>query len=84
MYAGKEIYRFVYFSDGEWLCLIPEGFYNASANGAAYLNLHYNKQTFSADRFQKILFRPDLVQAGLTGDPDRKIHESGQDFITKI
>jgi len=65
--TGKEIARYYFFSQsGEWLCIAPEGFYNASVRGAAsgggaaFIALQADKSRFRLDRLSGALYRPDL------------------------
>jgi len=68
--TGKEICRFYSFADGEWLVMTPAGFFNASKNGAKYINVAIGMQVYSIDQFHDILYRPDLIEARLQGDPE--------------
>lgn len=36
--TGKEIAQFISFTDGEWVVITPEGYFNASSGGAKHLN----------------------------------------------
>ena len=56
--------------DGEWLVLTPEGFFSASENGARLVSVSDGLRSFSVDQVFQALYRPDLVQAKLAGDPD--------------
>jgi len=59
--AGKEIARYYFFSQSdEWLCITPEGFYNASSHGAALVALEVGKSRCRLDRLSGALYRPDL------------------------
>jgi Flp pilus assembly protein TadD len=61
---GKEIARYYFFSKpDEWVCLTPEGFYNASNKGAALIALEAGKRRYRLDSFSSALYRPDLVAA---------------------
>lgn len=35
--TDNEVARFIYFNDGEWVCLTKQGYFNASSRGAAHL-----------------------------------------------
>jgi len=65
--SGKEIAQYVFFEDGEWVCLTPEGYYNASENGAQNLNVRIDNSIYSMDNFFDTYFRPDLVKAKIEG-----------------
>jgi|GEM_PF-256538 len=68
--TGEEICRFYSFIDGEWLVMTPAGFFNASQSGAKYINVAIGMQVYSIDQFHDILYRPDLIEARLKGDPE--------------
>lgn len=56
--------------DGEWLVLTPEGFFAASPKGAQLVSVSNGLHAFAVDQAYQALYRPDLVQAKLAGDPD--------------
>jgi tetratricopeptide (TPR) repeat protein len=59
--TGKEIARYYFFSQtDDWLCITPEGFYNASSQGAAFVALQVGKERFRLDRLSGALYRPDI------------------------
>jgi tetratricopeptide (TPR) repeat protein len=59
--TGKEIARYYFFSQpDEWVCITPEGFYNASTGGAALVALQAGESRFRLDRLSGALYRPDL------------------------
>jgi WD40 repeat protein len=69
--SGTALASMIYFSDGEWLTITPEGFFDASSPKAAdNLNVVRGLEVYSIDQFRDALFRPDLVKAKLAGDPD--------------
>ena len=68
--TGALLAQFLASPDGEWLIVTPEGFFAASANGAALLSVSSGLHAFSVDQVYQALYRPDLVQAKLAGDPD--------------
>jgi WD40 repeat protein len=65
--AGKEIARFISFTDGEWIVVTPEGYFNASPNGAKHLNVRTGNDVSSIDQFFSKFYRPELVQLALAG-----------------
>ena len=67
---GKEMAQMVHFSNDEWITLTPEGFFNASENGAKHLSIVQGLKSISVDQVYDALYRPDLVEAALAGDPD--------------
>ncbi|MBN1408179.1 MAG: caspase family protein [Calditrichaceae bacterium] len=65
--TGKEIARFILFSDGEWIVISPEGYFNASPNGAKYLNIRVGDQVYSIDNFHEKYFNPAYIASVLGG-----------------
>jgi len=65
--AGKEIAQFISFVDGEWIVITPEGYFNASAAGAKYLNVRLGNQIYSIDNFYETFFNPVYVASVLQG-----------------
>jgi len=62
--SGKEIARYYFFSKpDEWVCITPEGFYNASNGGAALIALEMGKRRYRLDSLSGALYRPDLFAA---------------------
>lgn len=67
--SGELLVEFLATPDGEWLVLTPEGFFAASENGAELVSVSTDLRAFSVDQLYQALYRPDLVQAKLAGDP---------------
>ena len=67
--TGAMLAQFLATPDGEWLIVTPEGFFAASANGAKLVSVSNGLRAFSVDQVYQALYRPDLVQAKLAGDP---------------
>ena len=67
MNTGKEIARFISLKDGEWIVLTPEGYFNASANGAKHLNVGVGSKVYSIDNFYEKFFNPVYVASVLQG-----------------
>jgi WD40 repeat protein len=65
--TGKEIAMFVSFTDGEWVTITPEGYYDASANGDKYLNVRIGNRVYGIENYRETFFRPDLVKLALSG-----------------
>lgn len=65
--SGRELGRFISFSDGEWLVITPEGYYNASPNGDKYLNVRVGTNVYGIENYREAFFRPDLVKLALSG-----------------
>jgi len=66
--TGKEVARFIGFTDGEWIVMTPDGYYNASIKGDQYLNIRVDYDVFGVDQYRHIFFRPDIVKTALSGD----------------
>lgn len=68
--TGALLAEFLATPDGEWLVVTPEGFFAASAKGANLVSVSNGLHAFAVDQAYQALYRPDLVQAKLAGDPD--------------
>ncbi|MFH1985568.1 MAG: caspase family protein [Pseudomonadota bacterium] len=65
--TGRELARFIGFSDEEWIVITPEGYFNASPSGAKYLNVRVGSQVYSIDNFYEKYYNPAYVAAVLQG-----------------
>jgi len=65
--SGEEVAQFICFSDGEWVAITSEGYYNASANGEKYLNVRVGNEVYGVERYRDMFYRPDLVKHALEG-----------------
>ena len=65
--TGKEIAQFITFTDGEWIVITPEGYFNASPNGAKHLNVRLGNNVYSIDNFYERFFDPVYVASVLQG-----------------
>ncbi|MCX5832560.1 MAG: caspase family protein [Deltaproteobacteria bacterium] len=65
--TGKEIAQFISFTDGEWVVITPNGYFNASPNGAKHLNVRVGNNVYGIDQFYAKFYRPELVQLALAG-----------------
>ncbi len=66
--TGEEMAMFVGFTDGEWLTITKEGYYNSSEKGAQYLSVVVGENTYGVDKFYDVFYRPDIVAAKLRGE----------------
>ncbi len=66
--TGDEICANVEFHDGQWVVITNEGYFNASKNGPAHLNVRLGNRVFGLDQFYDVFYRPDIVQAKLKGE----------------
>ena len=65
--TGKEIAQFISFTDGEWITITPNGYYNASPNGDKHLNVRIGNNVYGIENYREAFFRPDLVKIALSG-----------------
>lgn len=65
--SGRELAQFISFTDGEWIAYTPEGYFNASADGAKHLNVRVGIKVYAIDQFYGKFYRPELVELALTG-----------------
>lgn len=87
--TGKLLLTIFQGTDNEWVAWTPEGYYTSSLNGDKYIGWHLNNgedkaaDYYSAFQFERILYRPDYVNAYLQYGGDREKVESilGGDFF---
>jgi WD40 repeat protein len=65
--SGREIVKLIGFSDGEWLCLTPDGYYSASPNAERYITVRLGNSPLSKEQYRLRYYRPDIVTARLAG-----------------
>ena len=66
--SGREISQSIGFTNGEWIVITPEGYYNSSARGHEYLNIRRDNKVYGIDQFYDVFYRPDIVSAKLKGE----------------
>ncbi|MGE0285358.1 MAG: caspase family protein [Bradyrhizobium sp.] len=72
--TGTERVSLIFFQDGSWLTITPEGFFDASSPSAAQnMNIVRGLEVSSVDQVYNALYRPDLVREKLAGDPNGKV-----------
>lgn len=83
--SGKNLLAFFIGSDGEWVAWTPHGYYTSSLHGDQYFGWHLNQgvdqaaKYYSARRFQKELYRPDVVAEYLKNrDIQIALEQAGQ------
>ncbi len=59
--TGREVAQFISFSDGEWIVITPEGYYNTSANGDQYLNVRIGHNVYGIENYREAFFRPEVL-----------------------
>jgi len=61
-------------SDNEWVIWTPQGYFNASKDGAKYIGYHINQgsdkeaEFLDISRFRKDFYRPDIVIKAIDGE----------------
>lgn len=60
--TGENLLTSAYFRDGEWITITRDGFFDASSNGAKYLNILTGPMSVaSIDQYYETFYRPDIV-----------------------
>ena len=80
--TGKEIAQFISFTDGEWIVITPEGYFNASANGAKHLNVRVGNNVYSIDNFYEKFFNPVYVASVLQGKKVEAVADIRKGILT--
>jgi WD40 repeat protein len=71
--TGEELAAMIEFGEKEWLIITPEGYYNASENGAQYISVMVGDSKYGVDKFYDVFYRPDIVAAKLRGENIRDL-----------
>jgi len=66
--TGEEVATLVGFTDGEWVIIIPEGYYDSSHYGYTRLTVRKGSNVYETDQFHSIFYRPDIIAAKLRGE----------------
>ena len=75
----------LFFRSGDWLTITPEGFFESSEKGAQYLTIVKGLEFYSIDQVYQSLYRPDLVQEKLAGDPKGLVRDAAAKLdLTKV
>jgi WD40 repeat protein len=74
--TGQQLVSLLGGREGEWLAITSEGFFAASLNGAKFFSVVRGLEVLSIEQFYQVLYRPDLVQEKLAGDPNGKVSEA--------
>jgi hypothetical protein len=64
---NKELAKLLIFKNREWIILTPAGYYNASDFAGKYLNVKIGDKVYKMENFEKVFYRPDIVEAALEG-----------------
>lgn len=74
--TGKEVVQFISFANGEWIAVTPQGYYTASLNGDAYLNVRAGSKITGIEPYRSTFYQPAVVEAALRlGDSERAVSE---------
>jgi anti-sigma regulatory factor (Ser/Thr protein kinase) len=74
--TAKEIMQFVSFRNGEWVAVTPEGYYTASLNGDAFLNVRTGTKITGIEPYRSTFYQPAVVEAALRlGDSELAVSE---------
>ena len=65
--TGEELVKMVDFSDGEWIAITPEGYFNASPKGTKHLNVSIGTNVYGIENFYEKFFNPVYVASVLLG-----------------
>ncbi len=82
--TGELVATAVMSTDGEWVMMTPEGFFNASKNGDKLIGLVKGTKVTTIDQAYDVLYRPDLVIAKLQGDPEGKVKAAAKELNLDI
>jgi hypothetical protein len=78
-HTGKLIATLFTVSNGEWLCITPEGFFGASSTQAeSLLSVVRGVSTTGVDQVWQSLYNPDLVREALAGDQSGEMREAAK------
>ena len=78
--TNEEIIRYISFGTadekGEWISLLPSGYYNASKQGDALMEVKANGEIYSMAQFSNALFRPDMQAKAVKAGGEKVPEES--------
>jgi WD40 repeat protein len=78
----SEIAKLYAFTDGEWVVITPEGYFNASPNGAKHLNVRVGNNVYSIDNFYEKFFNPVYVASVLQGKKVEAVADIRKGILT--
>ena len=81
--TGKEIATLISFTNGEWIAMTPEGYYNSSPDGARQLSVQVGDKAYGQDKFYDVFYRPDIVAAKLAGKDIKDLVTLTMDDVKK-
>ena len=80
--AKSEIAKFYAFTDGEWIIITPEGYFNASPHGAKHLTVRVGNNVYSIDNFYEKFFNPVYVASVLQGKKIEAVADIRKGILT--
>lgn len=66
--SGQEIVKMISTTDGEWVTVTPDGYYDSSPEGKEMIHYATDTETFGFEQFESLFRRPDIIRARLAGD----------------
>jgi len=63
----KELCRFFFFDNDEWIAITPEGYYNSTQKGHQLINIRFKDRVAAIEQFYDVFYRPDIVAHKLKG-----------------
>jgi uncharacterized caspase-like protein len=70
--SGTEMLRLLASQEGDWVAMTPAGFFDLGGDAEKLLHLVRGLDVLSVGQTFEQLYRPDLVEAALKGDPQGK------------
>ena len=77
---GGEFLRLIASREGDWVAIIPAGFFNSSSVENDMLSIVRGLEVTGIDQIYQSLFSPDLVREALAGDPDHEVETAAKDL----
>jgi WD40 repeat protein len=72
--TSEEIIQMVGFKDGEWVAIMPQGYYATSPKGEQYINVRVGNRVYGIDKYKTFYHHPDILKLALQlGDAQRAI-----------
>ncbi len=83
--SGKERVALIAFTDGSYLAITPEGFFDSSSAAAEEnLNVRVSNRVFGIGSYREKFYRPDLVKLSLAGQPLTRFGSIGGEKLPPI
>jgi WD40 repeat protein len=76
--TGRELARMMAKPEGEWLAMMPSGFFASSNRDTDMLAISRGFEATTIGQVHQSLFNPDLVREALAGDPDGEVQRAAQ------